>query len=99
MTAASSLRRLEALRHVFGDGIAATKRALLTTLARSRLGNTDGVLRLHEQLCFMRAYPDDRRVLAQVNAMLATFARRADLKRHQRELDDTGVAGTRIRYR
>ncbi len=99
MTAALSLQRLEALRHEFGDGIAAKKHTLLTTLARGRLGNADGVLRLHEQLCFMRAYPDDRRVLAQVNAMLAAFARRADLKRHRRALDDSGVAGTRIRYR
>ena len=99
MTAAQSLHRLEALRHEFGGGIAATKLALLTVLARGRLGHPDGVLRLHEQLCFMRAYPDDRRVLAKVNAILITFAQRSDLKRHRLELADNGIAGTRIHYR
>ncbi|MBM3345965.1 MAG: hypothetical protein FJY55_05635 [Betaproteobacteria bacterium] len=57
------------------------------------------MLRLHELLCFMRAYPDDRRVLAQVNRMLAGFASRFDLRRHRIALTDSGIAGTRLRYR
>ncbi|MBK5106410.1 MAG: hypothetical protein JJE42_19375, partial [Burkholderiales bacterium] len=57
------------------------------------------VFRLHELLCFLRAYPDDARVLAQVERMLAGFAGRADLKRARAALTDSGIAGTAIRYR
>jgi len=99
VTAAQALRRLEALRGEFGAGCSARKRLLLHRLARARLGTAGSVLRLHELLCFMRAFPDDRRVLALVNRMLAGFARRADLQRHRYALADTGIAGTRIHYR
>lgn len=99
MTAAQALRRLEALRREFGAGCSARKRLLLHRLARARLGTAGSVLRLHDQLCFMRAFPDDRRVLAQVNRMLSGFAQRADLQRHRRALADTGIAGTPIHYR
>ena len=57
------------------------------------------MLRLHEILCFLRAYPDDRRVLAVVERMLEAFPRRPDLRRHRRALADSGIAGTEIRFR
>jgi hypothetical protein len=57
------------------------------------------VWRLHETLCFLRAYPDDAAVLARVERMLDRFERRPDLKRHHRKLTDTGIAGTSIHYR
>ena len=56
------------------------------------------MLALHELLCFWRAYPDDRALLAQVEAMLAAFGARRDLRRHRAALQDSGVAGTEIRY-
>jgi hypothetical protein len=56
------------------------------------------VLRFHECLCFLRAYPDDRDVLALVEAELARFASRPDLRRHRASLADSGVAGTPIRF-
>ena len=59
----------------------------------------DDVLRLHEVLCFLRAYPDDAEVLDRVEAMLAGFEERPDLRRHAEELVNTGVAGTPIDYR
>ena len=99
MTPAQALRRLEATHFDFGAGRAAEKLVLLRLLDRGRLGSWRGVLRLHEQLCFMRAYPDDRAVLAQVVGMLTGFAGRRDLRRHRARLDNSGVAGTRIRYR
>lgn len=98
-TPIAALRRLEALRLDFGPGQGDAKRAMLRVLARTRLGSRQAVLRLHEQLCFMRAYPDDRALLGQVTAMLQGFSRRADLRRHAATMDDTGIAGTRIRYR
>jgi hypothetical protein len=56
------------------------------------------VERLHEVLCFLRAYPDDARVAGQAERMLRRFARRADLRVHHDALADTGIAGTAIRY-
>src|SRR5207247_6257898 len=49
--------------------------------------------------CFLRAYPDDRRLLALVERMLAGFDRRPDLRRHRRELAQSGIAGTVLRFR
>jgi hypothetical protein len=96
---AALLRRLEATRLDYGPGRAAIKLALLRRLARTRLATARQVLRLHEHLCFVRAYPDSREVLAQAERMLAAFARRGDLRRHRDELADSGVAGCDIRYR
>lgn len=93
-----TLRRLERARAEFGAAAAAEKLACLRALERTRLASTAAVLRLHEALCFLSAYPDDAAVLAQVTRMLAGFARRADLRRHAARLADTGIAGTAIRY-
>jgi hypothetical protein len=96
---AAPLRRLEATRLDYGPGRAAIKLALLRELARARLASARQVLRLHEHLCFLRAYPDDRAVLAQVERMLAAFARRSDLRGHRDGLAESGITGCDIRYR
>ena len=96
---ARDLRRLERLKTRFGDGTSGQKLELLRRLARTSLGTAGQVERLHETLCFLRAYPDDELVLGQVARMLDRFDRRADLRRHRDRLADTGIAGTAIRYR
>lgn len=93
------LAELERSRDHYGAGSADAKLALLAPLERAELRSARAVFRLHEVLCFLRAYPDDARVLARVERMLARFAARADLRRHREALADTGIAGTRIRYR
>jgi len=93
------LAALERLRLEFGAQAVDAKLALLERLARTRLASARAVRRLHEALCFMRAYPDNAAVLAQVQAMLARFAKRADLRAHRAALADSGIAGTVIRYR
>ena len=93
------LAALERSRLAFGPAAADTKLALLKQLSRTRLGSARGVRRLHEALCFIRAYPDDATVLAQVQAMLARFAARTDLRAHRAALADSGIAGTAIHYR
>ena len=98
-TAAGALAALERLRDRYGPRIAARKRAALKRLDRARLATAAQVERLHEALCFLRAYPDDARLLAQVRRMLDRFDRRADLRRHGAALADSGIAGTPIRYR
>ena len=93
------LQRLEAARGSFGGGAGVTKLQLLRQLERRRLRTAKAVVRLHETLCFLRAYPDDEAVLGQVERMLAAFARRGDLRRFRSVLTDTGIAGTPIHYR
>jgi hypothetical protein len=97
--AARALATLERIRDDYRAGSGARKRALLGELARARLRTAGQVSRLHEALCFLRAYPDDARVAARVERMLRGFARRADLARHRAALAGSGIAGTTIRYR
>ena len=63
------------------------------------MGSAQAVLRLHEVLCCIRAYPDNAAVLAQVESMLDRFEHRRDLRAHRKALADTGIAGTPIYYR
>jgi hypothetical protein len=93
------LAALERCRLDFGAAAADAKLALLKQLSRTRLSRAASVRRLHEALCFIRAYPDNAVVLAQVQAMLAGFAARADLREHRVALADSGIAGTPIHYR
>jgi len=93
------LSELERSRDRYGAGCAEAKLALLGRLERAELRSARAVWRLHEVLCFLRAYPDDARVLAAVERMLARFSGRADLRRVREALTDTGIAGTPIRYR
>jgi len=71
------LRALERIKDTF-DSTEVTQRKmrLLKQLSRRRQKSAAAVLRLHEVLCFLRAYPDSRALLKQVEAML-----QADLER------------------
>ena len=97
--ASTPLASLERHRFAFDAAAADTKLGLLKQLARTRLGSARAVMRLHEALCLIRAYPDNAAVLAQVQAMLEGFAGRADLRAHRATLADSGIAGTPIHYR
>lgn len=92
------LSALERTRNRFGESSARAKLALLARLERARMHGAREVARLHEALCFIRAYPDDARVLGRVERMLARFARRRDLLAHRDALENSGIAGTSIRY-
>ena len=94
----SALRRLVRLKNVLGTDVAAEKLALLRTLERGRLPRATDVARLHEVLCFMRAYPDNAEQLAMVERILDNFTQRKDLIRHRQALMDSGIAGTAIYY-
>jgi len=93
------LRQLERDAPVFGPGRAPLKRSALDRLETLRLSSPGAVRRLHELLCFLRAYPDDAAVLHRVERLLGAFHRRADLRRFRNRLADSGIAGTEIRYR
>ena len=90
------LTRVDALKTAYGGDAAERKLQLLGEIDRHVAGSARDVLRLHEFLCFLRAYPDSPQVLDLTVRLLDTFHRRADLRRHRRALADTGVAGTTI---
>jgi hypothetical protein len=96
------LAELEALRAHFGGpeaaATAARKAELLQALARARLAGADAVLRLHEAACFLRACPDDARVLLAAGRLLSGFEARADLRAARDVLENSGVAGTDVVY-
>ena len=98
MQAMTMLRQLERLRLEYSPGAATAKLRLLGKLGSTKLPTASAVRRLHEILCWMRAWPDDARVLDAVSLALAKFATRTDLRRHRAELDDSGIAGTAIHY-
>jgi hypothetical protein len=92
------LRELEKFRDTFTPESGERKARLLTALDRLRLSGSGQILRLHEILCFLRAYPDNKKILEQVVAMLDRFDRRSDLRRHRQALTNSGLAGTSIHY-
>lgn len=94
-----TLAELERRRLEFGTAAAAARLAGLKLLARARFGSAGAVRRLHELLCFIRAYPDNAEVQTQAVMMLDGFAWRADLRAHAAALADSGIAGTSIHYR
>ncbi len=92
------LKELERLRLAYGRGMAERRLGLLEALDGAELATARQVDRLHELLCFLRAYPDNRDVLRRVESMLERFAERRDLRACRRELIDSGIAGTDIYY-
>src|SRR5512145_600980 len=94
--ATSALTTLERLRDRFDKASTRRKLRCLRALARARLVRADQVLRLHEALCFLRAYPDSVELLRRVDSMLARFDRRADLRAHRDALAYSGIAGTTL---
>ena len=98
ITTATALDEIDQFKSAYGDDGARRKLELLGVLDRRTLRSSGALVRLHECLCFVRAYPDNQAVLDQAERMLARFARRADLRRHRAALADTGIAGTAIHY-
>ncbi|MGH7357970.1 MAG: hypothetical protein ACREJR_04040, partial [Candidatus Rokuibacteriota bacterium] len=78
----------------------ARKRELLGALAAAAVSRPSALRGLHEALCFLQAYPDDREVLARVDRLLQGFVDRtaAFPPRALRRLHDSGIAGSTIEY-
>lgn len=98
-TAAHALGSLERIARRYGPGLPGRKLALLGFLADRRLETASQIRRLHESLCFLDAYPDNRRIRVRVRRMLREFSRRPELRRHRNALAGTGIAGTDTPYR
>jgi hypothetical protein len=98
MTDLAVLRALDRARNRYGAGAASRKLALLSALDGVKLRTAAQVGRLHEVLCFWRAYPDDAEVLGAVERALARFANRPDARRLRDALVSSGIAGSDIVY-
>jgi hypothetical protein len=76
------------------------KVALLEELDGAVVRDPRALLRLHETLCFLQAYPDDAKILGFVDRALETFAARVDRlgPAARRRLHDSGVAHSTLDY-
>jgi hypothetical protein len=78
----------------------ARKLQLLEELGGTVVRDARTLLRLHETLCFLQAYPDDATLLALVDRALESFAARVDRlgQAARRGLYDSGVTQTTLDY-
>src|SRR2546426_964419 len=75
------------------------KCSLLESLERCAIRHPGALLRFHEALCFLQAYPDDGRVLELVDRALEGFGSRvARLGPAARRLHDSGIVGAALDY-
>ena len=96
------LAELEELKRRFGDGNAKIQRAL-TTLSKSSVDDAESLIRFHETLLFLRAYPPSAPVLNQVEKILKSFGQRVSQLRESGadltpldEVEVSGIAGTGV---
>lgn len=98
-----SLNQLDKLKTEFGPKAAQRVEAVLARCARRKLHEPEELLRFHELLLFLRAYPHNAAVARAADAQLRTIAQRVSLLR-EREADLTplerpeasGVAGLAV---
>lgn len=88
------LSELERITFVYEPGVVDRKVELLARLARAALPSARAVVRYHECLCRMKAYPDTAAVRGEACRQLNAFDRRPDLRRHRKALIGSGIAGT-----
>jgi len=96
----SVLVQLEELKRHIGNGDAKILRAL-TKLSKSSFDDAESLIRLHETLLFLRAYPPNAGVLNQVETILKSFGQRVSQLRESGadlapldEVEVSGIAGT-----
>jgi hypothetical protein len=97
------LIQLEEMKDRFGFAEAERTERLLATLGRRRFPDPASLIRFHEVLLFLRAFPLNVRVLRQTEALLSSFGRRVEgLRRAGVDLSPldpmevSGFAGTAI---
>ncbi|MGY8813334.1 MAG: hypothetical protein ACKVHQ_01265, partial [Gammaproteobacteria bacterium] len=92
------LTRLEKLKTSFGTNQQINKYYLLKKLQNRRLTSAEQVIRLHNVLCFMYAYPDNKEVFLATKSIIDSFSERSDLNAFKIKLINSGIAGTDIHY-
>ncbi len=97
------LSRLEDTRYRFGPGEAARVLQLLTSFVPARFPDAPSLIRFHESLLFLRAFPQSPRVLRKTEQLLNSFHKRVDALRKSGAdlspldpLEVSGIAGTQM---
>ena len=97
------LDQLDALKSRFGARESRSVEPLLTHLSRQKITDIDSLIRFHEILLFLSAYPSRARVRQLAESQLRGFAKRVALLREAEAdlsaLDDpevSGIAGTAV---
>lgn len=95
------LTRLEAAKSRFGPGEAGQTAKLLAQLVPAKFREANSLLRFHEALLFLRAFPQGPVLVPRVERLLNTFHERVDeLRQHNPDtsafddFDTSGIAGT-----
>jgi hypothetical protein len=95
------LHQLEECRSRFGRGEAARVVELLSRLGKRRFSDTASLIRFHEALLFLRAFPHSPEVVSQSERLLRDFWKRVShLEKAGADMEDfdplevSGIAGT-----
>jgi hypothetical protein len=95
------LTRLEAARSRFGPGDAKPTLKLLDQLSRREFRDTKSLIRFHEALLFLRAFPQAPSLVPRMEKLLKTLHRRVEnLRQFDADMsafddfDTSGIAGT-----
>ena len=97
------LTQLEEARQRFGAGAESDTTKLLAQVARQRFRDADSLVRFHDALLFLRAFPAGPAIVKQTEALLAGFnARIAELEKSGADMEAfedesvSGIAGVDI---
>jgi hypothetical protein len=95
------LDRLEAAKSCFGRGTAAGIRVLLEQLSSRNFRDAKSLIRFHEALLFLRAFPQSAALVLRIERLLNTFHERVEKLRELGDnlavfddFDTSGIAGT-----
>lgn len=95
------LDRLEAAKSRFGRGAATESKLLLDQISRSRFSGAKSLIRFHEALLFLRAFPQSASLVLRIEKLLNTFHERVEKLRELDsdmsafdDFDTSGIAGT-----
>jgi hypothetical protein len=94
------LNQLERIKSSFGPAVAVERMRLIREISRRKIFSAADLIRFHDLLCVVRAYPDNQNVLKLAETELIGYGRRvADYKRLTRDrkggkLDDTAIEGS-----
>ena len=95
------LASLEAAKSRFGRGAATETRRLLDQLSSHNFRDAESLIRFHEILLFLRAFPQSASLVPRIESFLNTFYERVERVRELRvdmsefdDFDTSGIAGT-----
>ena len=95
------LASLEAAKSRFGRGAAPEVRGLIDQLARYEFRDAKSLIRFHETLLFLRAFPQSTALVPRIERLLNTFHERVAKLRELGidmsafdDFDTSGIAGT-----